>query len=399
MVSKEELLKQSDFVSLNCDNNPTSFHIMNDQSFALMKPTAVLVNTARGPLVDEPALVRALQNKQIAGAGLDVFEHEPLPQDSPLRSMANVMMSPHNSNTSPEAWERVHVNTINNLITVFQDKFPDKTFTKYVAEADNAAKKQVKSLPPNKRVVLITGVAGGIGNSTAKVFWEAGWHVVGVDRRHVENELSAWVDHFIYSDISNTGSAEAIIDEIKNSEGRLDALVNNAAMQVCKSILDTTVEEWDTVMASNVRQIFIISKAAFSLLKETAGAIVHISSVHALATSRGIAAYASSKGAILAMTRNMALDMGDYHVRCNAVLPGAVDTGMLRSGLGRDHVEGGNVEEKVRALGKKHVMGRVGRPEEVGEAILFLADGERSSFITGQPLVVDGGAMCRLSTE
>jgi len=116
MTPKEALLRQADFVSLNCDLNPTSFHLMSDAEFALMKPTAVLINTARGPIVDEPALVRALQEKRIAGAALDVFEVEPLPFDSPLRQMDNVLLAPHNANSSPEAWERVHWNTINNLL-------------------------------------------------------------------------------------------------------------------------------------------------------------------------------------------------------------------------------------------------------------------------------------------
>jgi len=116
MVSLGELLEQADFISLNCDLNPTSFHIMNAHALEMVKPDAVLINTARGPLVDEPALVAALQNKQLAGAAMDVFEVEPLPQDSPLRKMENVMLASHNSNSSPSAWERVHWNTIRNLL-------------------------------------------------------------------------------------------------------------------------------------------------------------------------------------------------------------------------------------------------------------------------------------------
>lgn len=116
MTSLEDLLHRADFVSLNCDLNPTSYHLMNQRTLAWMKPTAVLINTARGPVVDEPALVQALQNGVIAGAALDVFEKEPLPLDSPLRQMDNVMLAPHNANSSPAAWERVHRNTIRNLL-------------------------------------------------------------------------------------------------------------------------------------------------------------------------------------------------------------------------------------------------------------------------------------------
>jgi D-3-phosphoglycerate dehydrogenase len=116
MTTLEDLLSRSDFVSLNCDLNPTSQHLMNADTFTLMKPNAILINTARGPIVDEAALIHALQKGQIAGAALDVYENEPLPQDSPLMQMDNVMLAPHNANSSPTAWERVHWNTIRNLL-------------------------------------------------------------------------------------------------------------------------------------------------------------------------------------------------------------------------------------------------------------------------------------------
>jgi D-3-phosphoglycerate dehydrogenase len=117
MTSLDSLLSNSDFVSLNCDLNPTSFHLINAQTLSLMRPTAVLINTARGPVVDETALVAALQAGTIAGAALDVFEVEPLPAESPLRKMDNVLLAPHNANSSPVAWERVHWNTIHNLLS------------------------------------------------------------------------------------------------------------------------------------------------------------------------------------------------------------------------------------------------------------------------------------------
>ena len=115
MTTLESLLSESDFVSINCDLNPTSYHLMNADTFALMKPSAVLINTARGPIVDEPALIHALQMGKIAGAALDVFEVEPVTANNPLLQMDNVMLAPHNANSSPTAWERVHWNTIKNL--------------------------------------------------------------------------------------------------------------------------------------------------------------------------------------------------------------------------------------------------------------------------------------------
>ena len=116
MTDLPSLLAHSDFVSINCDLNPTSYHLINGDTLALMKPNAVLINAARGSIVEENALIEALQVKRLAGAALDVFEFEPLPWESPLMKMDNVLLAPHNANSSPAAWERVHWNTIKNLL-------------------------------------------------------------------------------------------------------------------------------------------------------------------------------------------------------------------------------------------------------------------------------------------
>jgi D-3-phosphoglycerate dehydrogenase len=118
MLDKKTLLARSDIVSLHCDLNPGSFHIVDAAAINIMRPGSYVINTARGKLIEEPALIRALQENHLGGAALDVFENEPLPQDSPLRKMPNVLLSPHNSNSSPEAWQRIHQNTVDNLIRV-----------------------------------------------------------------------------------------------------------------------------------------------------------------------------------------------------------------------------------------------------------------------------------------
>jgi D-3-phosphoglycerate dehydrogenase len=115
-VSLQELLENSDFVSVNCDLNPTSYHLINQQTLGWMKKGSILINTARGPIVDENALGDALLAQTLAGAALDVFEQEPLPDMSPLLEMENVLLAPHNSNSSPAAWENVHWNTIRNFV-------------------------------------------------------------------------------------------------------------------------------------------------------------------------------------------------------------------------------------------------------------------------------------------
>lgn len=116
MVDTSTLLREADYVSINCDLNPTSFHLLGESEISIMKPTSVVINTARGQIIDEQALVEALQQRRIAGAALDVFEIEPLPDKSSLRGMDNVLLAPHNSNNSPAAWERVHQSTLSNLL-------------------------------------------------------------------------------------------------------------------------------------------------------------------------------------------------------------------------------------------------------------------------------------------
>jgi D-3-phosphoglycerate dehydrogenase len=127
MTSLNDLLKQADFISLNPDLNPTSFHLINAKTLSLMKPEAVLINTSRGPVIDEPALVEALNKGLLGGAALDVFENEPLPPDHPFLKMDQVMIAPHNANSSPLAWERVHWNTIQNLVEGLGMKFAPPT--------------------------------------------------------------------------------------------------------------------------------------------------------------------------------------------------------------------------------------------------------------------------------
>jgi NAD(P)-dependent dehydrogenase (short-subunit alcohol dehydrogenase family) len=244
-----------------------------------------------------------------------------------------------------------------------------------------------------KKIVLITGVAGGIGSATAHVFAKAGWHVIGVDLNEVKiND----VNHFIKADVSDIEDSKRIFNEVKEEEGQINALVNNAAIQICKPLVETTPEEWDTVMATNVRSVYLAVRNAYPMIH--GGSIVNVSSVHAMATSLNIAAYAASKGALVALTRAMAIELAHDNIRVNAVLPGAVDTPMLRAGLKRAHTQDYNIDILLSNLKKKHLMGRVGQPEEIGQTILFLADC-KSSFITGQSIIVDGGAIARLSTE
>lgn len=252
---------------------------------------------------------------------------------------------------------------------------------------------------PVSRTVLITGAAGGIGRATVNLFAEAGWNVVGVDRSGY-GEGFPEDGIFIQADISETADLEMIFNQVQTFSDRLDALVNNAAIQISKPLLDTSVEEWDAVMVSNLRAVFLSVKLAHPLFKAGGGgAIVNVSSVHAVATSANIAAYAASKGGMLALTRAMAIEFSPDRIRVNAILPGAVDTPMLHAGLSRGHLVDGSLPERLENLANKTVIGRIGTPGEIAHAIYFLADETQSSFMTGQALVIDGGATARLSTE
>lgn len=251
----------------------------------------------------------------------------------------------------------------------------------------------------DERFVLITGSAGGIGKACVQRFTAAGWRVIGVDVNAFGDDFPN-NGKFIKADISQADHYQALYEEVTSITGSLHALVNNAAIQVSKPLIETTIEEWDLVIATNLRPVFLSARYFHPLLVSAGkSAIVNISSVHAIQTSANIAAYAASKGGILALTRAMAIEFAGENIRVNAILPGAVDTAMLRNGLDRGHLSGPTVNERLDNLARKTVNGRIGQPEEIAQAVYFLADGSQSSFMTGQALVVDGGATARLSTE
>lgn len=245
-----------------------------------------------------------------------------------------------------------------------------------------------------KRVV-VTGVSGGIGFAIAEQFLADGWAVIGFDRQqpsHLPNNLQ-----YVACDLSDASAVVAACADAL-AGGPLDALVNNAAVQVNKGIGETTDDEWALVMDTNVRAAFICMRELLASLSTTNGAIVNISSVHAVATSQNIGAYAASKGALVALTRAAAVELAEAGVRCNALLPGAVDTPMLRDGLSRrPHPDG--PEGNLKILIDSTPLKMVASPADIAKSVLFLADTERSPFITGQALIADGGATAKLSTE
>jgi NAD(P)-dependent dehydrogenase (short-subunit alcohol dehydrogenase family) len=247
------------------------------------------------------------------------------------------------------------------------------------------------------KVVLVTGASGGIGEKICNTFKNKGWIVIGTSRSKIFQ--SAYIDCYISSDLSNETAPLKIIDQIKKEYGRLDCIINNAACQICKPIWEMESYEWDLIYNCNVKSIFLFAKHALELLKESKGNIINIGSVHSVVTSNEIAAYASSKAAIAGLTKNLAIELGQFGIRVNCIAPGAVDTQMLRAGLLRGHAGTGDSDTLVNNLGKSHLLGSVGSVDEIANFVEFVANDDNGRFINGANLLIDGGACVKLSTE
>ncbi|HKC30047.1 MAG TPA: SDR family oxidoreductase, partial [Jatrophihabitans sp.] len=172
--------------------------------------------------------------------------------------------------------------------------------------------------------------------------------------------------------------------------GRLDVVFANAGIEHCTSILETTDEQWARVIGVNLGGVFHVCREGLRAMVDcgSRGSIVITASPHAWVTGKEIAAYAASKGGAVAFMHALALEAADYGVRVNAVVPGAIDTPMLR----REAEAASDPEAQLAALRAIHPIGRVGQPDEVADAVVFLAS-DRARFMTGSSLVVDGGLM------
>jgi NAD(P)-dependent dehydrogenase (short-subunit alcohol dehydrogenase family) len=243
------------------------------------------------------------------------------------------------------------------------------------------------------KVALVTGGASGIGRATAILLGREGAAVVVQDLRE---EGRATADaiiaaggraSFIRGDVTQAEDSEAAVQRAVGEFGGLDVLVNNAGIIRRASVVDTTEEEWDRVMAVNVKSVFLFSKAAIPVIaRRGGGVIVNTASGWGLDGGKDAASYCASKAAVVNLTRAMAIDHADQNIRVNCVCPGDTDTPMLREEarqLGQDvgHFLGRSAQRP---------LGRMGRPEEIAQAILFLAT-DASSYVTGTALVVDGG--------
>lgn len=246
------------------------------------------------------------------------------------------------------------------------------------------------------RVVVVTGGAAGIGAAAARAFAEEGAWTYVLDRdAHAGAELERSIAgngallRFGRGDVTSEVDVRAVIDNAVREHGRLDVMHANAGIEWTKGIADTTRDDWAHVLDVNLTGVYLAARyALIQMMQQGSGAIVITASPHAIVTLPDAGAYAASKGGVLALARALALEGAPHGVRVNALLPGAIDTPMLR----REMQASSNPERQLERFAAIHPLNRLGRSEEVAEAALFLAS-DAASFVTGAALAVDGGML------
>ncbi len=242
----------------------------------------------------------------------------------------------------------------------------------------------------HRRVILVTGAAQNIGAAIGTRFLEQGATVICADLRPPANSDL----EFIETDVACEDSVVGLMARIAETHGYLDVLVNNAGICVESGIAETTVQDWDRVMAVNVRSTFLTTKHALPLLRSENAehpAIVNISSIEGLGANPLHSAYGASKAAVAAFSHNTALEYGVYGIRCNAVAPGWINTPFNEQLLAQ-YPDRAAVDAAIEAL---HPVGRLGSPEDVANTVFWLASHE-AAFVTGQEVIVDGGRLAKL---
>ena len=251
-------------------------------------------------------------------------------------------------------------------------------------------------------VAIITGGNSGIGRATAEAMAREGAAVVVAARnKQLGEETVAFIRAsggkalFVATDVTREAQVRRMVNKTVKAYGKLTVLFNNAGIFLKGTVVDIPLADWDRVMNVNVRGTFLCSRHAIpKMIESGGGSIINCSSVSAVVGNEGGSAYNASKGAIQNLTRNMALDFVGDGIRVNNICPGVIETPMLVGDI-TDEKE----LKKVRLRsGKKQVMGRWGRPEEIADAAVFLASPE-ASYVNGTSLFVDGGLLARWGTR
>jgi NAD(P)-dependent dehydrogenase (short-subunit alcohol dehydrogenase family) len=239
------------------------------------------------------------------------------------------------------------------------------------------------------KAALVTGAGSGIGRAVALTLAREGARVIVADFDPTSGQETAAIisqtgghASFVRADVASIEDVQALMAVASEKLGRLDILHNNAGVAVRYAVADQDEEGWDRCVDVNLKSVFLCSKYAIPHMRERGGSIIHTASVTGIVGVRNRAVYSATKGAIVILTRNMALDYARYQIRVNCVCPGFTRTALIERLL--------QDPERTRRLTEMHPLGRLGTPEDIANAVLFLASDE-SSWITGQALVVDGG--------
>jgi len=250
----------------------------------------------------------------------------------------------------------------------------------------------------SKRVALITGAASGIGEAAATMFAQRGYQVVGLDvvkRSASASHPTSGVQSGIVwrkCDVSLERQVKRVIGEVIGCFGRIDVLVNNAGIVLTRPLTQTRWGEFDRIFGINVGGQFLMCKYAIpAMRKRKGGAIVNMASVSGHVGSVNNVLYCGTKGAVLALTKALALELAEDRIRVNSISPGYIDTPMLSNDLASQAIlTGVSVDEVVARETAGQLFRRFASPSEVAEAIFFLAS-DAASFITGTDLIVDCG--------
>ncbi len=248
------------------------------------------------------------------------------------------------------------------------------------------------------KTVIVTGGAKGIGEGVTRAFAQAGANVFCADvdeaagvRIGAESASLPGSITYVNTDVAAAANCEALVSQAAAS-GRVDVLVNNVGIQPVDSYLpvhEFPEETWDRILDVNLKSGFLMSKYAIPvMLKQGSGVIVNIASVQGRQSMKGVPAYAASKGGMISLTQQLAMDYSEHNIRVLAVNPGTIETHLALESVNHD------VEALRSAAAADHPIGRIGQPEEIAAVVLFLSSDE-ASFMTGEYVNVDGGMMAK----